>query len=345
MPRFANVVGRPEAEAGAATLNRIRGESVDAEHEQRIMQHEALAEQIELSNLRRQQEKDRIMAERKQQINAIAPTVLKEIHSINPADDDALTKLLKVGVDHPEAFDGELGDKDLLGRYNGMLNLAKETQARKQQMTAHQAELSQKQQERQDILGQQQDFRRDMAADAAKREVDREKQHQAEMRETRLGAARDRYTTASELAEEFGDRVKQNQRYIDELAKRETVGQGITPLSADEKTRLAQLRFDHDSLQEKQRKYDATLKGLTAQFPELDPNYKPPADQTKTGATTQTGTKTPTPPAAPEGDGSRGAASPPTPASESHPFEGKRVRQKSTGKYGTFVNGQFVPES
>jgi len=27
-----------------------------------------------------------------------------------------------------------------------------------------------------------------------------------------------------------------------------------------------------------------------------------------------------------------------------HPYEGKRVRQKSTGQYGTFVNGQFVPE-
>lgn len=27
-----------------------------------------------------------------------------------------------------------------------------------------------------------------------------------------------------------------------------------------------------------------------------------------------------------------------------HPYEGKRVKQKSTGQYGTFVNGQFVPE-
>lgn len=32
-------------------------------------------------------------------------------------------------------------------------------------------------------------------------------------------------------------------------------------------------------------------------------------------------------------------------AVEPHPFEGQRKLQKSTGKYGTFVNGVFVPES
>lgn len=32
------------------------------------------------------------------------------------------------------------------------------------------------------------------------------------------------------------------------------------------------------------------------------------------------------------------------PTATPHPYEGKRVLQKSTGKYGTFTNGQFVPE-
>jgi hypothetical protein len=32
------------------------------------------------------------------------------------------------------------------------------------------------------------------------------------------------------------------------------------------------------------------------------------------------------------------------PAATPHPYEGKRVLQKSTGKYGTFTNGQFIPE-
>lgn len=34
----------------------------------------------------------------------------------------------------------------------------------------------------------------------------------------------------------------------------------------------------------------------------------------------------------------------PDATAEPHPFEGKRKFQKSTGKWGTFVNGQFVPE-
>lgn len=32
------------------------------------------------------------------------------------------------------------------------------------------------------------------------------------------------------------------------------------------------------------------------------------------------------------------------PTATPHPYEGKRVLQKSTGKYGTFTNGQFIPE-
>lgn len=36
---------------------------------------------------------------------------------------------------------------------------------------------------------------------------------------------------------------------------------------------------------------------------------------------------------------------PVAPASAPHPYEGMRVLQKSTGQYGTFTNGQFVPEA
>jgi len=32
------------------------------------------------------------------------------------------------------------------------------------------------------------------------------------------------------------------------------------------------------------------------------------------------------------------------PVVEPHPYEGMRVKQKSTGRYGTFKNGQFVSE-
>jgi len=416
---------------GAQALEGDYRDALVQEHHAADERYRQMHAELELAKLRRELAHDEAKTQRRIKYEAMMEKAVPELYAIDPADPQAVQKRAQFAQRWPQLFHKENDVPGITSEFEQHTRLSGEAE---RQRNAVQAKKEAAEQRAADIKERMEQRERDKqeAEDRRKKDVqERESQRKQDLRENHLGYARGKYDTAEEESTILGKRITENQGYIDAIKGQ--LKPNEQP-SVDQQKQLDLLVKSQDQLKAEKARHDSKMKGLVAQFPELDPAYVPkeksetatasgtgsPAaidtaqpdvsaiqgttplargtatpsgEMDLSGSTNGTATPPPeagdavvpdtggedsvanlsraTPPPAaapvavplPTGEDAVPnlaavapaavapvAAVPPPPAAavppvaEPHPYEGMRVKQKSTGKYGTFKNGQFISE-
>lgn len=308
---------------------------------------------------------DQALTERRLKYEYRVAEAIPKLYAIDPADPQAPAQRAQIAKDYPDLFHGETGIPNIVKEFEQHERLSESAQKQRDAVDARKEAADARRQGTTDAQTERERFTKEMANLRA----------ELKAKAGPSDAERKAYGIASAKQDDLQKQLEGNQKFIDEQTTMKAAMEKNGHDTPDQDAMLAKLQKSRDTLQKEFDQHRITKNVLEGIRPELasppatpapvtegdrplaepeptgdeaapaavapvNPNLAPtPAPVAPPVVVSPVAAVVPAPvvPVAPLAEAAAPVATP-------HPYEGKRVLQKSTGKYGTFTNGQFVAE-
>lgn len=369
--------------AGASSLNRAYGDADEQHHEEVANFYNNLHSEVQIAREQRLMTLDRAKAERRIQFENRMAKAIPELYAIDPSSQDAAKQRAAFAAKYPDLFHSEKDIPSITQEFAQHVRIGQQSQEQRQKAEeARQAVADRErlQDKREQSISDRQDKSLDAREDRAKAATDAKEadalkkaraahgmaSSKADELQARLDKNREYFNAEKDpnQKDKLDKSFEQLQKEHDAAAMTKSILETVHPevLTPAEPVQNPNLTPPAAN---------PAPANVSSTTPPANPNLTTPPPATEQDQAAPVGEDTVAPIAAatapPNLTPSQGAPSVPPasvvgdspvppaavvvpvspeaqPIATPHPYEGKRVLQKSTGKYGTFTNGQFIPE-